>query len=917
MPLPLTLLAWDLYGGFAIHGKILVALVGLGATLGLGVELWPALVKRLPSGRLADLLRGLPSPASKDWGSLIERSAGTTRAVLLLLLGQVLAISSVSVTPGVARLLMLWRPDVDGVAADTVWTRVVFTLLVLVVGLRAHDEDTETRAGGAMALGWLLMVVTEFGGLVGGWPAWVSTAALLGLTGVVLWRPLPAQASLILSRAAPSLFVGSLAWLLLSRAPELLFGMDPRPDQIRAIVGLAALGVAAGVFAVLPKKAWLLGAVRAAARRLTTGATSALEPNATPEGTPDTPLTAPVGTLGVLAGLALAMLSLPLSTLGGLCGELSISVLHIGPEPMGLISVAGPSRLGDLGLVIGLLRLGMITRNGDDLGRLLRWVGAAFTLAAAAGVGATQAPPLRFAADVGLLCLGLAPWAPTLWARPVVQRSLAVLLVFGQIPAAAVAGRYLAAAFPLAADPRLVATCGAVLGVPLGIAYARVRFPTGLRPARLLLGAVLALLTLGLLIYVGVFFAVAPGAFFATLGALVLAVLGTRFGPWAARGWPAVPAAIAGWLMFYASFAAVYAFKDGPGAATCADIVQSTEARVLLDRFAEGGEYPSGDPYDLAPDPTGRWLVTTFKRFDSRGGWIEVLDLQDPSRRTRTTTKPADTDAPFWPERFAVHPGTGRFYFGMLGIGHYELWEMELRAPDDHAVPRIERVRSQKMDWEPSYPDVDVERNALVQSYLSAGVEKTSLREVEQPLVQTIGLDTLEAGSGWSMGADVEEMSEFVKVHPGTGDYYVPGYFNLVRFALVEVDGDTLQLKRRRETFHPTIGLGFDKSGMRMYVTNSLGGTLDVYDLETFERAATVRSGAFPRDLVADREGERVYVGNYSSGTVVEFDISGDVPVRVREVVVGPLLRGIGLHEPTGAVYAASACGIFEVTGGR
>ena len=68
---------------------------------------------------------------------------------------------------------------------------------------------------------------------------------------------------------------------------------------------------------------------------------------------------------------------------------------------------------------------------------------------------------------------------------------------------------------------------------------------------------------------------------------------------------------------------------------------------------------------------------------------------------------------------------------------------------------------------------------------------------------------------------------------------------------------------------------------------------------------------------MVDAEGERVYVGNYSSGTVVEFDVSTPVPKAVRAVEVGPLLRGIGIHEPTGAVYAASACGVFAVAEGR
>ena len=897
MPLPLTLLAWDLYGGFAIHGKILLTLFVAGGAARGAIEVGaPAL------GRLRGLLlRAAPSAPTTGGGDV-------TLVALLLLLSQALALSSVAVAPGVARLLQLWTPQEDGTAADAPVTRAVYAILVLVVGLRARGPDDAARFGGALAMGWFSMIATEFGGLVWGWPAWLGALALVCVLGAHLLRPMGPPAAARWARSAPAFCVAVFAWLLLSRAPEVLFGIDPRPLIVRGAVALIAAAVGLGVFALLPRAPWLLGATQGAAARAVGGTSTVIRAGVTS--------VAESSAVGLIAGVALALLSLPLATLGGLCGELAIPVLHLGPEPSGPITVAGPSRLGDLGLALGLVRLGMITRDAADVRRMLSWVGAGFTLAALAGIGSIQLPPLWVLADLGLLTIGVLPWLPSRWLRPSTGRGLGVLLALAPIPGLAVAARYLAAAFPLWADPMTLATGGAILGLPLGILLARLRVPQGLTAGRLLLGAVLALLALGLLIYVSVFFAVAPAAFFGTAGTLTLCVLGTRRGPWAQRGWPALPPAVAVWLLFYAAFAAVVVFKEGPSAESCAAIVRDTEARVLLDRFGEGGAYPSGDPYDVLPDPTGRWLVTTFKRFDDRGGWIEVLDVADPSRRTRTSTKPVEEGAPFWPERFVVHPLTGRYYFGMLGIGAYELWEMELRGADGD-VPRIERVRSTPMDWEPSYPDIDVRRDALVQSYLTAGVEKPSLVDVEQPLVHRIDLQDLRPRDAWSMGRDVEEMSEFVTVHPVTGDYYVPGYFNLVRFALVEVDGDTLQLTRRKETFHPTIAVGFDAPGERMFVTNSLGGTLDVYDLARFERTATVRSGAFPRDLVVDGEGERVFVGNYSSGTVVEFDVSGAVPRPVRTLTVGPLLRGIGMHEPSGAVYAASACGVFEITPGR
>jgi DNA-binding beta-propeller fold protein YncE len=249
----------------------------------------------------------------------------------------------------------------------------------------------------------------------------------------------------------------------------------------------------------------------------------------------------------------------------------------------------------------------------------------------------------------------------------------------------------------------------------------------------------------------------------------------------------------------------------------------------------------------------------------------------------------------------------------MLGIDAYELWEMELRSGTETSTPHLQLLRSVPMTWEPSYPDIDSDKGLLIQSYLSAGVETTAGRGIEQPLIQRIDLESLESIDSWSVGPEVEEMSEFVKVHPVTNDYYVPGFFDVFRFAIVEVDDESLSLKRHKETFHPTIALGFDASGQRMFVTNSLGGTLEQYDLASFERTAVVGSGSFPRDLVVDPARQRVFVGNYSDGTVVEFDVSGSSPVRTKSTEVGSLLRGITIHQKTGIVYAASSCGIFEI----
>lgn len=883
MPLPLTLLAWDLYGGFGIHRTIFVVLLAIGLGLGLIGE-WA----RERADRRANQVsqRKPEDPDLKDEEPRADSGRLINKVVLLLILGQGLLWGAELLTIGTARVLLLIQPGADGLQLLGLPLRGVFGLLILVSGHQKDSAGDGSRFGSLVGLAWLLTYGCLAGTLILGWPTQTAAVGVLVLLGFTLWIELPKSIAWLVSRAAVAVAILAVSWLLLSRIPQVLFGVDPRKDALRLAAPILAAGLTAAAMTLLPKRAVLLRALGHLSMK------------------------------GVLAGLTLGLVGLPFATIGGLIGELSSLSLPLPTGTTGVIRIADPGHVGHLALIVGLFRIGLDVRQDLDLSPTLRWLSAAFTLTAIAGIGCVHSFGLVKAAEAAILGVGLLPWLPELWNRIWVQRTLTALSFLAPLPILIVAGRYFGAAFPLLANPELIAVFSVVLSLPVAIAFARLRVQAKLKPLALVVRALLCVLSFGLLIYIGVFLSIAPAPFLGTVLALGLLIGISHSERWTRGGLPRLHLGVSLWLLFYVSFAGTVVFKEGPDNALCEAVMESTDARVLLDRFGEGGEYLSGDPYDIQPDPTGRWLVATFKRFDSRGGWIEVIDTTDPARRTRTKTKPTVEGSPFWPERFVVDPQTGHFYFGMLGINAYELWDMELTSSGEE-TPTIELVRSSPLDWEPSYPDIDTERNLLVQSYLSAGVERSRLRQVEQPLVQTIGLDSLSPVRAWSMGPATEEMSEYVKVHPSNGNYYIPGYFNLVRFALVEVDGDTLELKRRVEMFHPTIAIGFDDSGERMFVTNSLGGTLDEYDLQTLTRTSTVASGSFPRDLVVDSSGERVFVGNYSSGTVVEFDISGGDLVRVKEVSVGPLLRGLGIHKPSGAVYAASGCGIFEIAAGR
>ena len=899
MPLPLTLLAWDLYGGFAIHWKLLVGLSMVGAWVGLALEKRAQLRVLFQRflGTEAEISRG--SEEDKNG----EAEGLTVLGFLLLIVSQLLVSISLIASSGIARSLKLWNPDEGEENPDSIFVRIVFGLFILLFGLRTNRSS---HFGGATATLWLTLTGSSFLALTTGFPSWMTPLLLIVVFLLLHFRVSRSQAMepTLPDRGAVTLSILATIWLLLSRAPQVLFEVDPRGTKIGVTVLAISLTASALIVFLMPRRGWF--------QPLLLKLSQGLLANRTPKPSSHTFSSF----LAVAAGLTLALLTIPLSTASFLCGELLHSALEIEAAATAAMNVSGELLLLQVVLLIGLVRVGLICRTGLELKRACYWIGLVFLVGVWAGFAKANSAGQEVIRAGILLCLVLAPWTQRIWEKSSFHRGAELLFILAPVPVCAVAARYLSAAFPLIAAPLTLVGSGALFGLGMGLFITRLRIPAELKPKRLLLAAVLTPLALGLLIYLGVFFAVAPTQFFLSVVTLVGITFLSRSRYWDSFGLPPISIAVSLWLLFYASFSGVVYFKNGPNQESCTGVIKSTSARVLLDRFGEGGDYPSGMPYDLLTDASGQWLVTTFKRFDDRGGWIEVIDVDQPELRTRTTTKPRRKSSPFWPERFVLNPTTGRFYFGMLGIDAYELWEMELRTSPETSTPHLQLLRSVPMDWEPSYPDIDAQRGLLIQSYLSAGVEASERREVEQPLVQRIDLQSLEAKDSWSMGPDVQEMSEFVKVHPVSHDYYVPGYFDLVRFALVEVDGETLSLKRHKDTFHPTIALGFDASGDRMYVTNSLGGTLEQYDLVSFERTATVRSGAFPRDLVVDPNRQRVFVGNYSEGTVVEFDISGPSPVSLTTTEVGPLLRGITIHPESGIVYAASSCGVFQINQG-
>ena len=877
MPLPLTLLAWDLYGGFALHGGLALGLALLG---GLGGAAWPS-------------ARGWWTRTGARWGAsagpLVLLGAGTFWGARIL--GTMAHnLADRSMTPP--------RPPSEWSSLDLLWLA-AWAGVVLRLGL-ARGEHRRARAG-LLSLAWSSMAL--------GWAAWSAGAAPLAVP--VAGLGIAVGISIAAPRMEPRVSMGA-ARALRALPPTLLlgfycsrFGRDLLPFHHALGISLttAGGGLAGGLLG------FGLGALEPGWDRACLRVGEALAGQAAK------------GFLGALLIL--------LAVVGGIAvepvGEVFAWSMHARsafgfPDGQGGVVSQGadPGLLLRAAFALVLLRGGLVAKTGRDVRRFLG-LGALTWSALVLFQLYSLAPVrgLRLGLQGLVLATALLPWLDRLRDRPLGGRLESAGLLLAPMFCGPLLGRYVAAALPGLGEPAGIAVLGAGLGLLVGVVAIRLR-PRGESTAwGFARRAGLALLSLGLVIYLAVFYALFAWRFAAVVAALATLVLGSRLAR--SRAWPVprVGGLVALWLLFYASFFSVVAFKAGSSPEACAAVHERTSARVLLRRFAEGGDYPSADPYDVLPDRSGRWLIVTFKRFDQRGGFVEVLDIDAPERRSRLMTEPPDGRGPLWPERFELDPQTGLLYFGMLGIDNYSLWEVELTEAEEGPAA-LQVLRRAPLAFEPSYPAVDLRRRRLVQPYLAPGVVTANQTGLKMPLVETVDLVGLYSTGRYRVDADSSAMAEYVAVDQRSGHYYVPAYFNLVRFALLEVDGDTHALRRKLETFHPTIGLVVDEEARRLYVTNSVGGTLDAYDLDRWERVAAVPCGAFPRDVAFDASTGRLYVGNYSGGTVSVFETrEGErviPPRRVDVVEVGPVLRGVGIHEASGRAFAASACGVFEVT---
>ena len=866
MPGPLTIESPDIYGGFGLHVRLALGLALLGGLVGLTrTSLAPLL---LPEGRRPRLERMITLALVLGIAGALVFGSGQAAQRLLRVSGRSGA------SGGLAPLL-------GGLALAG-------------AGLALVRPALDRRSGAPLRLlacgSWLL--------------AGLTVAQLLGRSGAA---PLLVGAGLVLVCAALAAGWGRLAaqprmsrrvWLLLVAAPPSLAG---------AMAGASADLVAGSAGPVLAAtiSALLGGAL---------GAGVALQ-LARP--VPDGGATAAPWTLAwstvthlLLAGLLAAACFATLDYAQILAESWSF-VLE--PVQGAVYGSDHPRRIPALAAWAWYLAVvpgGLLASNRPAL---LRWLGgSALVFCAVVADLLLLAGSWRFGPVLAPLGLVLAlTWSRVL-ASPRARTEWGLLLL--AMVAGPIAARYLLSS--VLPDPP-----GAAWAVVLGLAVSAVWVPLLLREGRsvgagrrqagvvgpgLRACGVLAVGVLGVMpIYPGVTVGLRPVAT-GLLAALALTVgavgwtmarrAGSRRALWAP--------ALAVWFFFYACTGILWAFKAGPDAAACSSVVRDGGARVMLDRFAEGGDYLEVQPYDVLPIPGGDVLLTTFKRIDRRPGFVEAMERVAPGVRGRLETRRKGGGGVLWPERMEYDPARGAVLTQLLGTEDYAIWDVRV----DGSPPRLRVEGELLIRWEPGNPALDLVRRRLILAYVPN-------RQADNPLVEVFDLDSMTSLGSFSRPGGRLEMADFAAVHGRDGRYYVPAWYDSVRFVLVELEGAAGRVLRQRETAFPSIGLAVDEAGDRLLLTSSLAGAVQVIDLSDLSTTQVLRTGRFPRDLVLDRQRSRLYVGAYADGVVTAFSLSGPRVEPLHQVSVGPLLRGLGLDPRTGQVYAASGCGVFEVAG--
>lgn len=866
LPSPLTIEASDVYGGFALH--IRIALV-----LALAGGLWGATRAHYLAGGL--------------------HGDGPVRRLLALAVGTTVLALAASAASGVGERLASELIH-DGahpglgerglVLRGLILRGVAIAALVRLAGERREGPlvlGTASVVLGTLAAGALLSGAVEATGLPTSFGLAGHVIAGIAIAAPLAGARLPITAG-VASLAGTGAVVGCLAALLLQGPPPatnvdlstVAFAAHEAARRRLVLDGLVLGSLLGGG----------LGAALAGIRipiRETLGR--------------------PVSVAGHL------LLFVVLIPAGSLLHDASVVAATMWAFPSGLIPKAHlltPPEPAELGLVVAVTVGGLLARTGVQLWRWLGGVSVLWALSVVGHAVAVRNPEWGRAAWILPSLAGIVlavSWRYLL--RPgdgALGRALPAGFLLAGFFAGPVTLRFASASLLTWAPPDgVLFGLGGLLGAATGLAASRLtpsgRLRVDERIGLLLLVGVGVLLPFYIAVFLGLFPAVAAGTVVAAVAGGVVAGR-RRLGGLSAAAWTLVVP----WAVFYVAFAAVTDYRRGPSEGQCARMVERTDARVLVDRYALPPDQRAALPYDVLPMSDPDVVVASFKRIEiATGGFLLTVDRSDPERRHLLRTY--RDDGPQWPERLVHDPTSGATMVQILGVGAYALWELHVGVGPETSVGRIV-----PLEWEPSNPGVDEARGRVVLSYVPN-------RGGRNPLVDVVTLDEMTIEEHHHSAPRGVQMSDWATVDPTSGHYWVAALVGPLNFMLTEIDGDSMKPIRRLETYFPTVGMEIDRPQRRALATNVIGGDVAAIDLDTLRIRQTVAAGAFPRDMAIDRERKRLYVAGYGDGFVHRFSLEGPEMTSLGKVEVGPLLRGIGLDPTTGRVVAASGCGIFEL----
>lgn len=303
----------------------------------------------------------------------------------------------------------------------------------------------------------------------------------------------------------------------------------------------------------------------------------------------------------------------------------------------------------------------------------------------------------------------------------------------------------------------------------------------------------------------------------------------------------------------------------------------------------------ASQPYSLQYLPEKDWLVAAYKTagnlhfsfwVDPAANRIFAVDVGDTSV---TTEVPLGEQLPF---HMAYEPSREELIVSRTGPDDFSLDVLSLAD-----LPEIRPVRSVEMDF-----PVNGERwSPTSGAYIVLGQHGDFSIRTPGELEEVYRLNLALQPGHVAMTLDI--------FHDTTN---TKAYVSVFVYPMVEVDLTTRELRPSPEVFGGGQLSGVD-GHPELFRSDWLFDRIDVLALPSMRVTRRVYLDYAPRPLQADIGRDLLMVGDWFGGVVHFYRLSSLEPLG-RPVPVGPYLRDFGYDRERGLLFAASKCGIYQVS---